>query len=124
MFIILSYLIYLFSSIFTVFSVGRHLHKNGKPYLFAECDDLLLSESANNFLYFCYLLLNSGFALLFLRSANNVTNITRLLEFIAYSQGIIFSSLGVLHMLNILLVPYILKRYLKNKLITSKNHKS
>ncbi len=124
MYITLSYLIYLAASLFTVLIVGKHLHRNGGTYLFAECGDELLSVSANNFLYLCYITLNCGFAMLFLRRANNMSHIKEVLEFVAYSQGLIFLVLGILHVLNILFVPYFLKRYLKNRTLTNKNQKS
>lgn len=124
MYTILSYLLYIVSSLFTILVVGRQLHRDGKTYLFGECEDLQLSISANNFLYLCYVLLNSGFALLFLGHTSGIETPQRVVEFLASSQGFIFLSLGSLHFINVLTVPRILKFYLKNKSLTSKNQKS
>jgi hypothetical protein len=124
MYALLSYLLYIVSSLFTILIVGRQLHGDGKTFLFEECEDVQLSISANNFLYLCYVLLNSGFALLFLKNTPAIETLQNALEFLASSQGFIFLSLGSLHFLNLLTVPRVLKLYLKNKSLTSKNQKS
>src|SRR5690349_20562823 len=109
MYTVLSYLLYIVASLFTILVVGRHLHRDGKVFLFGECDDLQLSVSANNFLFLCYVLLNSGFALLFLRHTSAIDTPQLVIEFLASSQGSIFLTLGLLHFINVLTVPRILK---------------
>lgn len=115
MYQILSYIIYLAFSLITVLVVGKNLHKNGKVFLFAECPDENLSTSANNFLYIGYCLVNSGFALFFLNSTSTISTFSQLIEFITTSQGIIFISLGILHVLNIIFAPRIISFFLNKK---------
>ena len=124
MFTITAYLIYLLFSLVTVFFVGKNLHSNGIHYLFGECPDRSISNSANNFLYIGYCLLNSAFALFFLRSAHDLLSISEVIEFICTTQGVIFISLGALHVLNLLYAPKVMNRLLQKKLLTNKNQKS
>jgi hypothetical protein len=119
MYAIAAYSIYLICSLITVIVVGKTLHTNGKVYLFGECSSGEMSASANNFLYVGYCLVNTGFAFYFLQSAENLNSITRLLEFILESQGIIFFSLGILHVVNLIYVPKIIIYFL-NKRLTAK----
>lgn len=115
MYNILAYIIYLSFSLITVLVVGKNLHRNGKSFLFAECPDETLSNSANNFLYVGYCLVNTGFAFYFLNSSGRIDSLARLLEFIATSEGIIFISLGILHVLNLILAPRIISFFLSQK---------
>ncbi len=124
MYTITAYLIYLTCSLITVFIVGKNLHSNGLNYLFGECPDEAMSNSANNFLYVGYCLLNSAFALFFLETTPQLINSAQVVEFISASQGIIFLSLGILHILNLFIAPKIINQLLKKKLLTNKNQKS
>ncbi len=124
MYTITAYLIYLFLGLVTVFIVGTNLHRNGKNFLFGECPDASISDSANNFLYVGYCLVNSAFALFFLRSAGDLDSFREIIEFICASQGTIFISLGVLHLLNLLFAPRIINHIFRKKLLTNKNQKS
>ncbi|MBA3665470.1 MAG: hypothetical protein H0W61_14840 [Bacteroidetes bacterium] len=121
MYIITAYSIYLFCSLITVLVVGKSLHRNGKSYLFGECPDEAMSTSANNFLYTGYCLVNSAFALFFLRTTSSLHTWTEVFEFISFSQGFIFLSLGLLHMVNIIFAPKIIQHFLNKKLLTHKN---
>lgn len=116
MYQIVAYIIYLSFSLITVLVVGKNLHRNGKEFLFAECPDENLSTSANNFLYIGYCLVNTGFAFYFLNSADSITTLSEVIEFIATSEGIIFLSLGFLHVLNVILAPRIISFFLSKKL--------
>lgn len=116
MYQILAYIIYLAFSLITVLIVGKSLHRNGKDFLFSECPDENLSTSANNFLYIGYCLINTGFAFYFLNSSGHITNLVQLLEFIATSEGIIFLSLGCLHIINVILAPRIISFFLTQKI--------
>lgn len=116
MYTILAYIIYLGFSLITVLVVGRNLHSNGKQFLFAECLDEDLSTSTNNLLYIGYCLVNTGFAFYFLNSSGRITDFVHLLEFITASEGIIFLSLGILHVLNVIFAPRIISFFLSKKL--------
>ncbi len=116
MYTVLAYLIYLSISLITVLIVGKTLHRNGKSFLFAECPDEHLSTSTNNLLYVGYCLVNTGFAFYFLNSSGSISSLLLLLEFIATSEGIIFLSLGALHLLNVILAPRIISFFLYKKL--------
>lgn len=118
MYTITAYIVYLFLSIITVFVVGKILHTNGKSYLFGECPDKELAYSANNFLYLGYCLINTAFALFFLRSTSALQSFAQVLEFITASQGFIFLSLGLMHFVNVIFAPKILMFFLSKKLLT------
>jgi hypothetical protein len=102
-------------SLLTVIVVGKILHRNGETFLFAECPDKQLSQSANNFLYIGYCLVNTGFAFYFLNSSNHIDTLSETIEFIATSEGIIL-SLGIMHIFNIIFAPRILSFFLSKKL--------
>ncbi len=116
MYQIVAYSLYLSFSLVTVLVVGKNLHKNGETFLFSECPDYNLSHSANNFLYTGYCLVNSGFAFYFLNSAGKLSTVVDVIEFVIYSQGIIFISLGILHLINIIFAPRIISFFLNKKL--------
>jgi len=116
MYQISAYVIYLTISLITVLIVGKSLHRQGKVFLFAECPDVSLSNSANNFLYVSYCLVNIGFAFYFLNTSGSITNFSELLEFIATSEGIIYVSLGFMHVLNVIFAPRIISFFLSKKL--------
>lgn len=116
MYQILAYIIYLTFSLITVLVVGKSLHRQGKVFLFAECPDEDLSNSANNFLYIGYCLVNTGFAFFFLNTTGSISNFMELLEFIATSEGIIYISLGFMHVLNVIFAPRIISFFLAKKL--------
>lgn len=115
MYQILAYIIYLVFSLVTVLVVGKSLHRQGKVFLFAECPDASLSNSANNFLYVGYCLVNTGFAFYFLNTTGSITNFLSLLEFISVSEGIIYLSLGIMHVLNVIFTPRIISFFLSKK---------
>ena len=117
MYTIVAYIIYLTISLLTVLVVGNILHRNGEAFLFAECPDKALSHSANNFLYIGYCLVNTGFAFYFLNSKTKIATCSQVMEFIATSEGIIFLSLGIMHVFNILFAPRILAFFLSKKSI-------
>lgn len=121
MYQILAYSIYLSISLITVLIVGKNLHRNGKDFLFAECPDENLSTSTNNFLYIGYCLVNTGFAFYFLNASGTILNFSQLLEFIATSEGIIFLSLGMLHVFNVILAPRIISFFLSKKLLNDQD---
>ncbi len=112
---IIAYFIYLAFSLLTVLIVGKTLHRNGEHFLFAECPDKQLSQSANNFLYIGYCLVNTGFAFYFLNSHSNIQSFAQVLEFIATSEGTIFFSLGCMHIVNVILAPRIISFFLSKK---------
>lgn len=116
MYQILAYIIYLSICLITVLIVGRNLHRNGKTFLFGECPDEALSNSTNNLLYVGYCLVNTGFAFYFLNTSGKIGTPTELFEFIATSEGIIFLSLGCLHVLNIIFAPRVISFFLAKKL--------
>ncbi len=107
MYNITAYLIYLSLSLVTVIWVGKILHRNGKDYLFVECTDKHMAEASNNFLYVGYCLVNTGFAFYFLNTCETLLNFADVLEFITHTTGIIYTSLGIVHFLNMLFVPKI-----------------
>jgi hypothetical protein len=121
MYQILAYIIYLSISLITVLIVGKNLHRHGREFLFAECPDESLSSSSNNFLYIGYCLVNTGFAFYFLNASGTILSVAQLLDFIATSEGIIFFSLGILHVLNVILAPRIISFFLYKKLLNDQD---
>ena len=110
-----AYIIYLSLSLITVLWVGKILHSNGKDYLFAECPDKNISEATNNLLYTGYCLVNSGFAFYFLNTCETLNSFNEVLEFISFSTGIIYSSLGAAHFFNIIFVPKIVNIFINKR---------
>jgi hypothetical protein len=121
MFNSIAYMIYLLLSLVTVLWVGKILHRNGKAYLFAECPDPHFSEASNNFLYTGYCLVNTGFAFYFLNTCEILVSWTEVFEFITRSTGIIYSSLGIMHFINMLFVPKVINLFINKRSINHKN---
>lgn len=115
MYQIIAYAVYLGFSLITVLVVGKSLHRNGKAFLFGECPDESLSNSTNNFLYVGYCLVNTGFAFYFLNTSGHISGFMQLIEFITRSEGIIFLSLGALHILNLIFAPRIIAWFLRHR---------
>ncbi|MDP2386279.1 MAG: hypothetical protein Q8M29_07900 [Bacteroidota bacterium] len=116
----IAYIIYLLCSLFVVIWIGRILHRNGKLFLEETCPDKQLADSTNNILYVCYCLMNSGFAFYHLNSFATLKDLNDVIEFIATSEGFILITLGVMHFLNMLIVPKIIMFFADtSKLITN-----
>ena len=116
----IAYIIYLFCSLVVVIWVGRLLHKNGKLFLEETCPDKHLADNTNNLLYVGYCLMNSGFAFYQLNSLETLKNFTDVIEFVASSEGFILITLGLMHFLNMLIVPKIILFFAEtDKLITN-----
>jgi len=116
----IAYIIYLLCSLIVVIWVGRILHRNGKLFLEETCPDKDLADNTNNLLICGYCLMNSGFAFYKFNSLDTLKNFTDVIEFVASSEGFILITLGIMHFLNMLIVPKIIMFFADtNKLITN-----
>ena len=118
----IAYIIYLLCSLIVVIWVGRTLHRNGKLFLEETCPDKHLADSTNNLLYVGYCLLNTGFAFYQLNSFQTLKSFTQVIEFVASSEGFILITLGIMHFLNMLIVPKIIMYFADtDQLITNQS---
>ena len=113
MYTISAYIIYLLCSFLVVVWVGKILHTNGKAYLFEECPDKAISESANNLLYVCYCLVNTGFAFYHLDTCGSLHSVSEVLEFLTRSEGFILITLAIMHYINMLFAPMAISFFIK-----------
>lgn len=120
----IAYILYLLCSLVVVIRVGRILHRNGRLFLEDTCPDKHLADSTNNLLYVGYCLMNTGFAFYQLNSLHTLKNFTDVIEFIASSEGFILVTLGIMHFLNMLIVPKIILFFADTKnIITNQSDK-
>jgi len=101
-YIILTYLIYILTSIALTVWVARTLFRNGKVFLF----DIFhgnqpLADSVNNLLLVGFYLINIGYAVYTLKVFNPVNTLQQTIEVLSVKIGLIILILGCMHFFNL-----------------------
>jgi hypothetical protein len=110
----ITYLIYLALVLFVVVVVGRYLTTNGRFFLLDVLGEEHLADNTNRILFFSYCLLNAGGAFWCLNTAGEIKQFQDQVEYIFTNQGKLLLLLGIMHLLNLLLLPH-LKQFLRPK---------
>ena len=112
MYNLIAYLIYLSVALTTVLLVGRPLFRNGRFFLIEIFESEQTADQINRLLYVGYCLVNTGCAFFHLNSLATLNSSQQLIEYIASSCGELYLIIGIMHFLNLLIVPRI-KPFLK-----------
>lgn len=102
MYLVGSYLSYLFISIAVTVWVARTLQQNGRIFL---VDTFLgnepLADSVNQLLVVGFYLINIGFVSMALKNGPKPGNLAEVIEYLSTKIGIVLLVLGAMHFLNI-----------------------
>jgi uncharacterized membrane protein HdeD (DUF308 family) len=105
---ILGYCIYLFFTFTVIVYVGLLCFKNGKVYsLQIFNNDEELTNTTNNILLLCYYLFNLGYCLATIYNWQAVKTWQNCIESVCKKAGLILITIGVLHLINIIIIIYI-----------------
>lgn len=99
---ILAYSLYLLITAYTIFVVGKDLHRNGQPFVDKSFQDEQVAVNVNNVLLLGYYLVNIGYALLTITGWTPIYNWTSLVVELTGHIGLIYLILAILHYNNIL----------------------
>ncbi|MGI9599147.1 MAG: hypothetical protein ACR2QK_23490 [Acidimicrobiales bacterium] len=96
------YLVYTITAISLVVFLARTLQRNGKVFLENAFDQPELAQSVNQLLVVGFYLLNLGYALLVYQVQPSYESLTLAFNELVVRIGILLLSLGVIHLLNML----------------------
>ncbi len=97
------YLIYAVIAIALVVWLARTLHKNGRIFLQDVFEEDEMASAVNHLLVVGFYLLNMGYALLLYRLDAEYASLTTAFNDLVTRLGILVLSLGVIHLLNMLI---------------------
>lgn len=107
---LITYLIYLLSSILLTIWVGRTLFRNGYAFLIDIFQgNKKLADSVNRLLLVGFYLVNIGYTSLTMYVGMDIVNFEHMVEKLSYKIGIIMIVLAAMHFLN-LIVLYRMRR--------------
>ncbi|MFO0919261.1 MAG: hypothetical protein U0872_13230 [Planctomycetaceae bacterium] len=97
-----AYLIYLLISMAITVGVGQTLHRHGRLFI-TNCvrGDVHLADRVNDLLLVGFYLTNMAFVLLMLRSRGGATNWGQVPFLLSDKLGLVLSTLGLMHFLNV-----------------------
>lgn len=109
------YLIYFGASISMTIWVANNLHSNGEVFLIDSFKNKEMGESINQLLRVGFYLVNTGFILLFLKSADKPEDLVESVEHIATKLGVVLIVLGGMHFFNMYNINKIRSKRNKSK---------
>lgn len=98
------YLLYALIAFGLVIFLARNLHRSGRVFLAAAFDEEEVGEAVNKLLLIGFYLLNLGYALLVYQLQPEYPNLTTAFNELVQKLGILLVSLGVVHMMNMLVL--------------------
>ena len=112
-YIVLTYTLYLITSIVITIWVAKTLHKNGRIFLI-DCfhGNEELADSINHLLVVGFYLVNVGFISLFLKLSTPILLFQEVLEALSWKIGVVLLVLGVMHFFNLYLFNKMRKKAL------------
>ena len=114
--IIITYISYLIISISLTIWVAKTLHKNGRIFLVDSCHgNEPLADSINHLLVVGFYLINLGFVILALKTADKPDDLQGILETISTKVGWVLLILGGMHFFNLLIFSKMRKRALSER---------
>ena len=105
---ILGYGIYFFIILFVVLYVGNALFKNGRLFCINSLNgDTRLADAINRMLLSGYYLVNLGYSVYILIIREEIFNSKRLIEILGFKLGAIILTLGIMHVMNVIVLASI-----------------
>jgi hypothetical protein len=107
----ISYVLYLTIALALTIWVARTLFKNGRIFL-VDCfrGNEALADSVNRLLVVGFYLVNFGFVSLYLRVAEEVSEVRGIFETLSSKLGVVLLALGAMHFFNLLVFTKLRKR--------------
>jgi len=98
---IVTYAVYVLTSLVITVWVGRTLQRNGRVFLVENFEGReALADSINHLLLIGFYLVNIGFVSLTLRYGTKPTDVVGAVEFLSTKIGLVVVMLGVMHFFN------------------------
>lgn len=117
-YIIITYCVYLLTTICITIWVARTLFKNGKVFLIEIFHgNRELAESVNNLLLVGFYLINIGYAVYTLQVDYNIVNLREVIESLSIKIGLIILILGGMHFFNLYIFFNLRKKALANRVV-------
>jgi hypothetical protein len=114
--IIMTYVVYLATSVCLTIWVARTLHKNGRVFLVDSFHgNESLADSVNHLLVVGFYLINIGYVTLALKYGAAAANAQEALESLSTKVGLVLLVLGGMHFFNLFVFTRMRKRGLANK---------
>ena len=114
-YMIITYLLYLFITVFLTIWVARTLFRNGRIFLIDIFHgNTELADSVNKLLLVGFYLINIGYAVYTLKIMGFITTMTELMERLSEKVGIIILILGAMHFFNLFIFFRLRKRAKEN----------
>lgn len=113
-----AYIVYLISTIYITFYIGKQCHSNGKVFIYGIFKSHHIGDAVNNILLVAYYLVNIGYAILIISVWPTIESIGQLLNELSQKIGQIVMLLALLHYINIVALKagqhYFNKKQIKN----------
>jgi hypothetical protein len=117
-YIIITYCLYLVTTICITIWVARTLFKNGKVFLIEIFHgNKELADSVNNLLLVGFYLINIGYAVYTLQVDYNIVNTREVIESLSIKIGLIILILGAMHFFNLYIFFNLRKKALANRVV-------
>jgi hypothetical protein len=109
-----SYLVYVAVSIGLTVWVARTLHRSGRIFLVdAFHGNEALADSVNHLLVVGFYLINVGYVMLALKSAETPTSMQTAIELLSTKVGLVLLVLGAMHFMNMVVFSRLRRRALR-----------
>ncbi|WP_118973091.1 hypothetical protein [Taibaiella koreensis] len=109
---VLAYTIYIASTLYLIYWVGRMCHRNGRIFILKLYHgDTEATDTINNILLLAYYLFNTGYALLRLKNWEKVLSTAQLVASLGHHLGLLTLILALTHYFNIALIYFLSKRH-------------
>ncbi len=109
--VVLTYLAYIFLSVFLTVWVARTLHKNGRVFLIEVFGgDESLADSVNHLLVVGFYLINLGYISLALKIGGAIATAREGIEALSWKIGLVLLVLGAMHFFNLFIFNRIHRR--------------
>jgi len=118
------YLFYVVVAFTLVTVLARIFYKSGVKFLRVVFEDIELAESVNKLLVIGFCLLNLGYSLVIFQIDSNEQTLTEGISQLVTKIGILAISLGVIHLVNMLVFWRIMKWALRDKQVISQSQAS
>lgn len=111
MYIVGTYIAYLFVSIAATIWVASTLHKRGRIFLVDSYrGNEAMADSVNHLLVVGFYLINVGYVTLALRTAGNLYNLRESIELLSDKVGVVLVVLGAMHFFNLYIFSRLRRR--------------
>ena len=102
---ILGYGIYFFILLVVILYVGNALFRNGRPFCINSMNgDTRMADAINRIRISGYYLINLGYTVFILMIREELPDVKRLIEVLGFKLGVIVLSIGLMHVMNVLVL--------------------